>query len=538
MSTGGIFQLITNDGKQDRILMAVALLNKRLLEIERIRAQDPSIKDPTPTIVDVERTHLFFLAAHFKPFVALGYEYTTIAPASGTPKFGGEVHFSIPQFGDFFHDMCIHVVLENLHPVDQTAHLSDPPGPPDNAVLPLVHDQVRYCDFPGERLLQNVSFEVNNNPLDQYTTDDYVMYRQFMLSTDKQLGYNRNVGQQDILQGSLYHNPGSEQFAEVKYFTNGAQTWRDTQTRLEMWIPLLFWFNLDPALSIPSVAIPYGQRFINTRLAPSALICEGKSYSGGSGAFVEPEFARYELVINNIFVNPEIHDIFIKRVGFTMIRVHLNQNTIVDTETNSILMNKLKWPIETIFAGLRPNTNDLSLQNWHSFSTITTHSKTMPVAYPSVVPGVPSLGFSDATWTSCESTFDKFGVTAHDIPLYDQFPSSFYNGYLPWIRGPCQIKTPDDCGALMIPFNLYPGMYQPSGHVNISRAREMYFNFTCQSINQSNRATLVVMALAINFLLVSDGSAVLRYSTASSTITQYKKDFFMINYITLVILKF
>ena len=33
MSTGGIFQLITNDGKQDKMLMATDLLNKRLLRL-------------------------------------------------------------------------------------------------------------------------------------------------------------------------------------------------------------------------------------------------------------------------------------------------------------------------------------------------------------------------------------------------------------------------------------------------------------------------------------------------------------------------
>ena len=30
MATGGIFQLITNDGKQDRMLMASALLKQRI----------------------------------------------------------------------------------------------------------------------------------------------------------------------------------------------------------------------------------------------------------------------------------------------------------------------------------------------------------------------------------------------------------------------------------------------------------------------------------------------------------------------------
>ena len=62
MSTGGIFQLITNDGKQDRMLLATQLLNQRLLEIERARASDPKIRDPTPTLADIERTHIVFVS--------------------------------------------------------------------------------------------------------------------------------------------------------------------------------------------------------------------------------------------------------------------------------------------------------------------------------------------------------------------------------------------------------------------------------------------------------------------------------------------
>lgn len=30
---------------------------------------------------------------------------------------------------------------------------------------------VRYCEFPGQRLLRNVKFEVNGNPLDEYSSE-------------------------------------------------------------------------------------------------------------------------------------------------------------------------------------------------------------------------------------------------------------------------------------------------------------------------------------------------------------------------------
>ena len=101
MSAGGIFAIITNDGKQDRMLMATALLNARMKAIEVQRSRNPHIRDPTPTLVDIEKTHILFVNAHFKPFVAIGYEYSRTSPQSGNTQLGGTAEFSIPQFGGF-----------------------------------------------------------------------------------------------------------------------------------------------------------------------------------------------------------------------------------------------------------------------------------------------------------------------------------------------------------------------------------------------------------------------------------------------------
>ena len=49
--------------------------------------------------------------AHFKPFAAIGFEYNKVRPQSGTTSLGSGVTFSIPQFGDFFHDMVCRVRL-------------------------------------------------------------------------------------------------------------------------------------------------------------------------------------------------------------------------------------------------------------------------------------------------------------------------------------------------------------------------------------------------------------------------------------------
>jgi hypothetical protein len=112
-------------------------------------------------------------------------------------------------------------------------------------------------------------------------------------------------------------------------------------------------------------------------------------------------------------------------------------------------------------------------------------------------------------------------VTAHGIPLYNGFDTKLFDSYLPYVYGGVNIQTPATAGALMINFAIYPGTYQPSGHINISRAREFYLSYigakdsdgSTELISSTNPAQLYICASAINFLLVTDGSAVLRYST-------------------------
>lgn len=58
MATAGIFKLIANDGKADKMLMATELLNKRIKEIICLRQKMRPQDDPTPTLLDIERTHV------------------------------------------------------------------------------------------------------------------------------------------------------------------------------------------------------------------------------------------------------------------------------------------------------------------------------------------------------------------------------------------------------------------------------------------------------------------------------------------------
>lgn len=625
MANGGIFTIITNDGKQDRMLMATALLHARLNDINMAKMQASGNPAPDalvnmPTLLDIERTHVLFTNAHFKPFAAIGFEYNKCRSNSGNPSLGQTIQFSIPQFGDFFHDICAHIIVAQ-------------PTLASTSTLPVGNQPLmRWCDFPGERLFKRVQMEVNGNPLDEYYYQAVNFHREFRVSVDKYIGWSRCVGQEVPERGFVQQPDWASNGVAASAITsrvvaevaNGNQTPSGQKTtNLEMFIPLLFWYNKDVRLAVPSVAIPYGQRFINIELATGAELYG--LVPRGAGTFASPlgtltdattTIPTFELYINNIFVNPEIHKIYIKRIGFTLIRVHRKQFYDVSTET-SLLLQQLKWPIEWLFVGMKikdyasATTAELQRRNldkWYKFcaistTTSTTQGQNILLSQELVDTSIAgeTLGIAQANWAAPAvaallgtahlaltvasgdlimvngvimtvetgaaaaaavtgvtvrnaqtvtvaattaialaakkltlqglqiqtqqqvKTMDTIAIQAHGINIYTEFPEQFYNAYTSYHFGGVNINTPYDLGACFIPFCLFPATYQPSGHINVSRAREFYINWTTSVINTVNSAytgnsnaivgTLCVVASAINFLLISDGSAVLRYST-------------------------
>jgi hypothetical protein len=111
------------------------------------------------------------------------------------------------------------------------------------------------------------------------------------------------------------------------------------------------------------------------------------------------------------------------------------------------------------------------------------------------------------------STVDSLSLTSHGITIFDNFQDTFFASYAPYHYGTETVVTPSDTGAFFINMTLFPRQYQPSGHLNISRARETYLIFQSSYVSSTTSCLVVIVAVAINFILISDGSAVLRYST-------------------------
>jgi hypothetical protein len=525
-----VFKIITNGGKQDRMLLATDLLKRRLQLIEDARSRDPLIDDPTPTLSDIEKTHILFMNAHFKPYVAIGYEYQKQTAASGNLSLDSDVTFNIQQYGDFISDIVAHATLSA--PTFAKASGNDTEKPSG-----------RWCHYPGLRVFSEVKFTVNGNPLDSYTSNAAALYNHLFIPKDKRDSWDRCVGQSKDLDGYLAQvtTDSSEDWSDSTLQShnirlnvgNGYQTYKGSGSvdALDMWIPLLLWFNIDPRLAVPSVAIPHGQRFLTMKLATQDKMFYLNPHGNSDGAATysaDITVSTLEIYVNNIFVNPDVHDIYIKRIGFTLIRVHREQSYDLTKAEDNKLLNNMQWPIEYLSVGFRVKSYQSTAADndkWHTFHYYDTATFDLN--------GVAMYDYSGALRAPSHASAAKINAVkprrlvtnmsleAQSVPLFNNIHSMFFDSYMSYKWGPDKIISPNTPGVLFFNFALYPGNYQPSGHVNVSRAREFYLKYTSNKesdgstdvISSSRTCQMVVWASAINFLLISDGSAVLRYST-------------------------
>jgi hypothetical protein len=663
------FEINANDGKADRMILATRLLNQRIKDIMCAR-RAAGFADVMPTLPDLEKTHILFVNAHYKPYAALGFEYNKVQTQSGTAAPGGTVQFSIPQYGDFFFDMVVHARFPQLYGgalttiVSSTflpADISGADGPPiiPGSYYNLVdafgnliqasttrtsvayRNLVQYCEYPGNRMFTQTKFEVNGNPIDKYTTWADVMTEKFLVPPWKRWGYNRLLGQQNPLTGyrGLARNPvvdfdylGTHQNtplnlpmenglytsaalaygsatvpptdsiltlnaandADISYeqvqFMDGPQTPKPIQPTLDVWKPLEFWYCKDPRLAIASVSIPFGQRYISmtidqlTNLVYESPNCflESNLFThagydfhyaatteGAIGAKSHGLFSRtyqpiyqyggvaavsggsnitfdvFEMYVNNIFVNPEIHDIYIHRVGFSLVRIFGEQAQDVSSLDGEVQLTQLKYPVETINLGFSPSFNRLNpsgtptalgaplngnpyvFRDWHRFTRLVVATKndsaTTLIPANTLVNAVTAAADKNVNLTMGKihnavyflpvPAVDSITIVAHVITFYDNFAGLFFNTYVPYHYGGQYVMTPEDSGAFMVSFALFPGSYQPSGHLNLSRARETFIRWHSQYITPTTPCRMVVVARCINFLVVQEGSAFMRYST-------------------------
>jgi hypothetical protein len=501
MSSKGIYKLFTNSGLQDKMLMATDYLNHRvscIIAQNNIRSKgvvDAESKyNPanswTPMLDQIERTHNIYVNGSFKPFVAMGYEYRKTSCSEGTAQLGNKISFKIEQYGDFFNDMVVHIRLTGLKAKN--------PG-----------DKVRYASFLGHKLIKKANIQIQNNLIDDYTDNEYNAFYNFHVPSGKKNGWLRNMGQEIPTLGYVTSNPATDETREYRWFGDGNQTFKREHSVVDLWIPMLFWYQ-NTKHAVPSFILPYGQNKLELTLAPENELIAFANYASGltvgKDVYDVPKIAVCELYTNYIFMDTAVHDIFAKHFGFSLIRVHKRQLAILNSSSNSYKLNELKWPIETMYIAFRPSANKELSQYWHKNSVLTQTDISVPVS------NATTVSINQVHLQKESPSISTLGLSAYGISIFEDTLASFYSGYMPYRWGK-SVNSPEDAGWFMMNFNLKPGENDPSGHINVSRAREFYLEYTSDYISRTNEVELIVLADALNFFLIKDGTGVLRFTT-------------------------
>lgn len=521
MTSGNIFTIMMNDGKQDIMLNATERLLQRLRDIDRqrvqanleadkvrfarpgpqdIRERAAWLRDPQKfaetrarnvhsTMLELAKTHNVFVGRTYKPFAAMSYSYLKVIEKEGQPRFGGDSSFIIPRVGTWIHDMVLHVRLTGFRCLSEL-------------------DKAKYCAFLGHRLIEQVSFMVNGVAISEYGTEYMNKYYQFHLPTAKRTGWLRNMGQEIPNLAYITPDPKFNEYREYRWFGDGPQTLKREHAEVDLYIPLLFWFNTDVAMSFANAMVPKGNVKVRFKFAPLAKLIAVEDYGGGA-AYAPPTIQTCDLYVEHINTLPEIEDIMMRDYMHTLIRIPKSMTQTLQLSDGAVLLKDLKFPIEHIAVAFRPVENLQDVDLWHRNMRLTRRDiiQSAAVMKRTVTPARPALAINWASYYTEEPVVDHVGMKINDIEIQPVETVKKYSSFHPYAA--VGMTVPEDQGWLLFTHQ-FRNEYDPSGHIDLSRNREIYLHYT-SSISDLRKVQLYVEAQAINFLTIKEGSVNLKY---------------------------
>jgi hypothetical protein len=527
MTAGNIFTIMMNDGKQDIMLNATEKLLKRIREIRKqqastltarecIRFSTPPAEDDRTytrdyaewkrdpkryiesrsravhsTLVEILKTHNMFVGRTYKPFVAMSFSHLKVIEKQGQPRFGGDTSFVVPRIGTWVHNMGLHVRLTGLRCLDE-------------------RDKVKYCSMLGHRLIEQAEFLVNGVPICTYGTEHINKHFQFHVPPHKQRAWLNNIGQEIPHLAYVTPDPRVNEYREYRWFGDGPQTLKREHTEVDLYIPLIFWFNLDVAQAFPNCTVPHGGVKVRFKFAPLEKLVAAVDYGGG-GRFIPPVIQTCDLYVEHINTLPEIEEIMMRDYVYSLIRIPRSMTQTLQLRDGSVLLKDLKYPTEHIAVAFRPVENLEDIDLWHRNTWLDRVDVMLPMAVTdrTVAPPEPVIGINFASYYTEMPTIENVGMTVSGgIEIHPQDTVKKYSSFHTF-SAPGMV-APEDQGWLLFTHQFNQG-YHPSGHIDLSRNREIYLNYSGAQISDLRKVQLYVEAQCINFLTIKDRSVNLKY---------------------------
>ena len=234
--------------------------------------------------------------------------------------------------------------------------------------LPEINQSVaayaRWLDFVGEQLIAQVEVEIGGQRIDRQYGDWMHIWNQLTMSSEQQRGYFKLIG--NTTQLTYITDP---QFAEISGpcsaagVPNQVCAPRKALPETTLYVPLQFWFNRNPGLALPLIALQYHEVKINLDLRPiGECLWAVSDLAGTAGSLAAPAAYQQSLVAASLYVdyvfldtderrkmaqNP--HEYLIEQVQFT-------GDESVGSSSNKIKLN-FNHPVKELIWVVQPDAN-------------------------------------------------------------------------------------------------------------------------------------------------------------------------------------
>jgi hypothetical protein len=269
----------------------------------------------------------------------------------GQADFGRRVTCTISRNGDLCYRTYLQVTLPEINQ-DMA------PSTGSHGVY------ARWLDFIGEQLIAQVEVEIGGQRIDRQYGDWMHIWNQVTLTSEQQRGYFKMIGNTTSL--TYITDP---QFANISGPCSSAGgpgqvcAPRNALPETTLYIPLMFWFNTNPGLALPMIALQYHEVKINLDIRPiGECLWAVKSLAAHTGNQSVPTAYQQSLVAASLYVdyifldtderrkmaqNP--HEYLIQQVQFT-------GDESVGSSSNKIKLN-FNHPCKELIWVVQPDSN-------------------------------------------------------------------------------------------------------------------------------------------------------------------------------------
>ena len=302
---------------------------------------------------------------------------------SGQADFGRRVTCTISRNGD----LCYRTYLQlTLPEINQNMKATGTDGV-----------YARWLDFIGEQIIAQVEVEIGGQRIDRQYGDWLHIWNQLTLSSEQQRGYYKMIG--NTTQLTYITDPNFAPVSGPCASSGGpAQVCapRDALPETTLYIPLQFWFNRNPGLALPLIALQYHEVKINIDFRPigeclwavSSLIAATGTVSVSSA--YQQSLVAASLYVDYIFLDTDErrkmaqnpHEYLIEQLQFT-------GDESVGSSSNKIKLN-FNHPCKELIWVVQPDANVDYCASLDAGSTLFRTLGAQPFNYTDALDALPN----------------------------------------------------------------------------------------------------------------------------------------------------